>query len=82
MLALIEDTTKQLYDWFQRVGFSGQDVSCFFFFFSFFFLRDFIFKKTLFERTSILKTRTIKSLKEEDISQGRGISCTYILLIS
>ena len=35
-------------------------------FFFFFFLRDFIFKKTLFEKLQYLKTRTIKSLKEEE----------------
>ena len=34
--------------------------------FFFFFLRDFIFEKTFFFKTSILKTRTIKFLKEEE----------------
>ena len=46
----------------RQVGFT-------FFFFFFFFFEGlyFFFKKTLFEKTSILKSRTIKSLKEEEI---------------
>ena len=41
-------------------------------------MRDFIIQKNFIWKTSILKTRTIKSLKEEEIPSGTNKNCIWL----